>query len=211
MNNADIIERFFAFCKGIWTSCWTIISEYMAATHEAEFDCDFLVAFLIMLIILFFVGSACWAASIAASRRYMQIPHFIIGLLLPWIYPAVILFALDIKGHKKMILAAEQEQREKAAAEAEHQKNIALNTEGQQAEETIDDNGFNQAKFMALARNVDGNNPGPWNVVFSGNTMHVVKILEVLPELVSVSVQGDDGKIFTMRIPYAKMESWENA
>ena len=78
-------------------------------------------------------------------------------------------------------------------------------------EETVADNGFNQARFMALVRNVDGTSSGPWKVVFSGNTMHVIKILEVLPELVSVTVQGDDGKTFTMRIPYAKMESWENA
>ena len=211
MDNADFIDRCFEICKNIGNRCWTIISGYMQSTHEADFDYDLGVAFMLALIILFFVGSACWAASIAACRRYMQIPHFLLGLVLPWIYPAVILFALDIKGQKQMRLAAEQERLEREAAEAERQKNIALNTAGQEVAEKVENTGFNQERFMAIFRNVDGTNPGPWNVVFSGNEMHVIRIIEVLPELISVEVQAENGQTFTMRIPYAKMESWENA
>jgi hypothetical protein len=183
----------------------------MKATHEAEFDYDLGAAFFLAVLILFFVGSACWAASIASSRRYNPIPHFLLGLVFAWIYPAVILFALDIKGHKQMLRAAEQEKQEKQAAEAERLKNIALNTDAPQEQEIVDDRGFNQTRFAALARNSSGMDNGPWNVVFSGNEMRVMKILEVLPEVISVEVQGEDGKTFTMRIPYSKMESWENA
>ncbi|MBO4511262.1 MAG: hypothetical protein J5746_00705 [Victivallales bacterium] len=210
MDNADVIDRFYTFCKGVWASFLNLVGGYADATHKAEFDYDFGMAFMLAVIILFFVGSACWAASIATSRRYMAIPHFLLGLVFPWIYPLVILFALDIKGHKQMIRAAEQEKQEKERAEAERQKNIAINTDGKAEQKVVDDNGFNQARFSAIIRNADSE-PGPWKVVFSGNEMIVTKVLEALPELVSVEVQGDGGKTFTMRIPYAKMESWDNA
>ncbi len=211
MDNSDFIEKFYDICRQIGAKIWGVVTGFVTATGEADFDYDFGVAFMIAVIMLFFVGSACWAASVAASRRYSQIPHFLLGLVIPWIYPLVILFALDIKGQKQMRLESERQRAEKEAAEAERQKNIALNMGISGEEEQVEEALFSPEHFTRLMRNEDGSCAGPWKIVFAGTEMQVMKIVEVLPEVVVVEAVDAKGGSFRMRMPYAKMESIEEA
>ena len=210
MDMNQLIENFLQYCRDGWAWLCNETVDYAKATERADFECDFGVAFFLAVLVLFFLGSACWAASIAACRRHNAVVHFIIGLLLPWIYPLVILFAMDIKGTRAMRRKIEQQRVEAEAAEAERQKNIELNSGKSELKE--DDGAlWTQKKMDGMARRPDGTPAGPWNVTYAGRFVKVLHIVEALPEVVSVEFEDDNGSTLKMRIPYAKIESWENA
>ena len=232
------LKWFFATCANCWNwLCDTTVGFYKA-TGKADVDCDFGVTLILAILVLFFLGSACWSASIAACRRHNAFIHFIIGLALPWIYPIFILFAMDIKGAKAMKKAlalhdADDEQalgarisaladelpvlraraakcEELEAAEAERQKAIQINS-GENAAEETPESEWNQNRFEKMSRNADGSLAGPWNVVYGGRQVKVIHIIEAFPEMVSVEFDDGKGNTLKIRIPYSKIESWENA
>ena len=204
-----LIQQFFGMCSNAWHwLCKTTVGFYKA-TGKAEFDCDFDVTVFLAFMVLFFMGSACWSASIAACRRHNAVLHFILGLLFPWIYPAIILFTLDIKGAKAMREQLEKEKKEAEEAEAERQRNIQLNKGDDEIFAAETESVWNQARFEKMARNYDGSLAGPWDVIFGGRHVRVRHILEAFPEVVSVEFEDDKGNMLKMRIPYAKIESWE--
>ena len=65
--------------------------------------------------------------------------------------------------------------------------------------------------FNAIARKENGDYAGPWDVAYKGRFVHVLRILEVLPEVVSVEISAAHGETSKIRIPYTTLESWENA
>lgn len=213
MNNSDFIDRFWEIMHNCWNSICKVVLGYVNESSKAtDVEYDLGAAFLIAIGILVLLGSACWAASIAKCRRYNPIPHFILGIVLPWIYPLVILFALDIKGVKEMRAKAEQERQAMEAAEAERQKNISLNMGVKAPEEEVEEEtGWNQAFFEKIARAEDGSSAGPWLATYGGNTIRVLSIIEALPEVVNVEFEGEKGAPMKIRIPYAKIENWERA
>lgn len=205
----SVIDALQSACLWFWGE----VTGYVDATQKASFDYDFGVAFFIAAVIMFYLGSACWAASIAKCRRYNPILHFIAGLIIPWVYPLVILFALNIKGAKAMRIAMAEERKKADEEEAERQRNIALNSgktvEELEAEKKVEEeDGWTQARFTKMARNDDGSQAGPWDVVYGGRKVHVIHIVEALPEVVSVEFKDEKGNMVRMRIPYAKIESW---
>ena len=204
------LKWFFATCANCWNwLCDTTVGFYKA-TGKADFDCDFGVTLILAILVLFFLGSACWSASIAACRRHNAFIHFIIGLALPWIYPIFILFAMDIKGAKARKKALEKQKAEAEAAEAERQKAIQINS-GENAAEETPESEWNQNRFEKMSRNADGSLAGPWNVVYGGRQVKVIHIIEAFPEMVSVEFDDGKGNTLKIRIPYSKIESWENA
>jgi len=124
------IDQWIAQGKLLLQQAWQKIVDitlwFAKETEKAELDADPGVAMVIALALTFLLGSACWAASIAQARRHPIWLHFTLGLLLPWVYPLVILFAMNIKGEKEMRAKLEAEQRAKEEREAERQRNIAL-------------------------------------------------------------------------------------
>ena len=74
-----------------------------------------------LLVFTVMLGSGCWAASIALSRRHSGWLHFLLGFFLPGLYPVVILFAMNLKGESNAgsILAAKNRQKEEQEIEAE--------------------------------------------------------------------------------------------
>ena len=210
MNNSDFIDKFWEIVRNCWDAVCKVVLGYVDESSKATaIEYDPAVTFTIAAVMLVLFGSACWAASIAKCRRYNPIPHFLLGLIIPWVYPLIILFALDIKGVKEMRAKAEAERLAKEAEEAERQKNIALNM-GAEAQESEEENeGWTQAYFEKIARAADGSSAGPWIATYGGNTIRVLSIVEALPEVVSVEFEGEKGKTLKIRIPYAKIEAWE--
>ena len=209
VNNSDFIDKFWSVVSDCWNYICKLVLGYVDESSKAtDVEYDVGVAILIAVVIVVLLGSACWAASIAKCRRYNPVPHFILGIFIPWLYPLIILFALDIKGVKEMRAKAEQERLAKEAEEAERQKNIALNMKETVQEE--EETGWTQAHFEKIARSEDGTEAGPWVVSYGGNTIRVLRILEALPEVVNVEFEGEKGATMKIRIPYAKIESWEN-
>lgn len=205
-----LIQQFFRICSNSWHWLCKTTVKFYKATGKADFDCDFQVTVFLAFVVLFLLGSACWSASIAASRRHNAVIHFILGLIFPWVYPIIILFAMDIKGAKQLREALEKQKKEAEEAEAERQKNIQLNM-GKEATEEEPESEWCQSRFEKMARNPDGSLAGPWDVTYSGRHVHVLHIVEAFPEVVSVEFDDGSGNTLKMRIPYAKIETWENA
>lgn len=186
---------------------------YAKETQEAELTYDSNLQFWIIFWILFFFGSACWATSIASMRRHPPIIHFLLGLVLPWAYPLYILFTMDIYGEKERREAeqeqiaqkeAEEEERQRIQEELNARKAIA-DTEGVQAT----DKRWTQQYFNSIARDSEGRNAGPWKATVSGTDIIVLEIIEAEEDLVYVVFKSYNDQPSKMRIPYAKIESWE--
>ena len=210
MSNSDFIDRFWEIVRNCWDAICKVVLGYVDESSKATaIEYDPAVTFTIAAVMLVLFGSACWAASIAKCRRYNPIPHFLLGLIIPWVYPLIILFALDIKGVKEMRAKAEAERLAKEAEEAERQKNIALNMGAEAQEQPEEEDSWNQAYFEKIARASDGSSAGPWLATYGGNTIRVLSIIEALPEVVNVEFEGEKGKPMKIRIPYAKIEAWE--
>jgi hypothetical protein len=203
------IARIKRFLQELAYWCQETIARLSYGFGRAEIEIDPLAIMAIILVSVFFLGSAFWAVSIASSRRHRPWPAFVLGLLLPWIFPLVILFAMDIKGERarRRQEAKELQEREEAAArkaEAERLKAEAAMSVDKRARWT-------QSHFEKLARKADGTAAGPFLVNFSGQELRVEQILEAHASLVLVEFQDEQGQTQRMRIPYAKIDSWENA
>ena len=94
---------------------------------------NFPAAVLLVLATTILIGSGCWAASIALSRRHSGWLHFLLGALMPGIYPLVIMFAMGLKGERKRKKqrAAERRAREKE----EEEKRLVMEIQGIQPQE----------------------------------------------------------------------------
>ena len=207
VNNSDLIDRFWSVVNNCWQFVCKLVLGYVDESAKAtDVEYDIGAAVLVAVAIVVLLGSACWAASIAKCRRYNPVPHFILGIFIPWLYPLIILFALDIKGVKEMRARAEEERLAREAEEAERQKNIALNRK--EEVEEVKGLGWSQGYFEKISRKADGSDGGPWLVTYGGNTIRVLRIVEALPEVVNVEFEGEKGATMRIRIPYAKIESW---
>ncbi len=170
---------------------------------------NFPAAFLLLLLTTILIGSGCWAASIASSRRYSGWLHFLPGFFLPGIYPLVIMFVMGLSGERlrKKKMVAERLAREKE--EAEKRRVLELQgAEQQEASVEASESSFNLRYFERIARDTDGNKAGPWKVVFSGVDIVVQEILDVQADFVLVEMTGREGQTEKLRIPYSKIEFW---
>ncbi len=167
---------------------------------------------LMLLVFTVMLGSGCWAASIALSRRHSGWLHFLLGFFLPVLYPVVILFAMNLKGESKRRKHLAAKNRQKEEQEIERQKMFELQgigpSEPEQAE--VEEKVWNQRYFERLAITDTGTPAGPWNVVVAGHAFVVLQILEAQESVVLVETGGREGGTQKLRIPYSKIESWQD-
>jgi heme exporter protein D len=204
------IEQGKAALQQAWQKIVDITLWFAKETEKAELDADPLLALVLALGLTFLLGSACWAASIAQARRHSVWLHFVLGLLLPWLYPLVILFAMGIKGEREMLAKREAEKRAREEREAERQRNIALNAPVEAGDEDDGGQAWKRSYFERIARDRDGKPAGPWDVQFNGAVLRIARIIEVQDELVLVEQVDARGQASRMRLPYAKIEAWNN-
>ena len=187
---------------------------YAKETQEAELSYDPNLQFWIIFWILFFFGSACWATSIASMRRHPPILHFLLGLVIPWVYPIYILFTMDIYGEKER-REAEQEMIAQKEAEEEEKRRIQEELNARKAAVETEaglkptDSRWTPQYFNSIARDSEGRNAGPWKAIVSGTEILVLEIIEAEDDLVYVVFKGYNDEPSKMRIPYSKIESWE--
>ena len=192
-----------------------MITDYVTkvgkSTEKAQLDVDPMKAVLIAIFLTFWLGSAFWASSIASCRRHAAFPHFVMGLILPWIWPLYILFNMEIKGERERKERDAQEAAKREAEEAEKARQIEevikeqrglIRNEGSKG-------GYTREFFNAIARREDGSPAGPWKAVFMEREILVKQILEVLDEVVSVEMVDRKGKMSKMRMPFNRIESWQ--
>ena len=71
--------------------------------------------------------------------------------------------------------------------------------------------GWKRSYFEQIARDRDGKPAGPWDVKFNGVVLRIVRIVEAQDQLVVVEQLDDRGQTSRLRIPYAKIEAWQDA
>ena len=201
--------------KALGLKLCEIFMLYAKETQEAELTYDPNLQFWIIVWILFFFGSACWATSIAAMRRHPPLIHFILGLVIPWAYPLFILFKMDIYGEKERRQAEQEMIAQKQAEEEEKQRiqeELNARKAAVDAETEVQANtnpNWTPQYFNSIARDSEGRNAGPWKAVVSGTEIIVLEIIEAENDLVYVVFKGYNDQPSKMRIPYTKIESWE--
>lgn len=170
---------------------------------DARFDA--LTLTILCAAVILALGSACWAASIASARRHNPILHFALGLIIPWLYPLIILFAMDIPGKWDFVSQKDEKPAENAPAEEETAQEETAEAQ------PLEDIPFEptQAYFSKIWRNAEGQPAGPWNCVFNGNPIVVTEILDILPEcLIVMFYDKKPGDLHKMRFPYSKIDNW---
>jgi len=187
-----------------WTALCSIVSFFAEKTAESGIEVNPLILVAITLLLSVWLVSGTWAASVAGSRQRSVVFHFFCGMLFPFVYPFVATFALDVRGAGQRAKALREEQETEAEAEA------ARLMDRQQAEaldrEDAPDQ-FDRDYFKRIARDADGMPTGPWLVSFNEQEVKVLKIVDVLDEVVAFEIDGDDGKTQRIRVRYSLIES----
>lgn len=190
----------FEIIQTIFDVLSNIVSYFTRATIEAGLHPDPLVVIAIVIVFTILVGSGCWAGGIAEMRRHPMKRHFILGFLVPGVYPIFIMFTMDVKGAKERERAWKEKQEKEAAARR-------LTTEVVEGAQQVEapQTPFDLAYFKEIALDKDGNPTGPWLITFGDTETTAQRIVETLPSAVVVQVLAEDGKAQTIRIPYAKI------
>lgn len=147
-----------------------------------EIDTDLTLYFFIYLFCC--LVSACFSSSIAEGKIRDRLPHTILGLLIPLIYPIFIKLSLSPPKTKKGTVV------ETAPEEDEH--NLALTD-------------LDQDYFKAIYLDKDGGHTGPYLIDMESNIVKAQKILEVHPDFIIIETTNSNGKLLRQRIPYSKM------
>ncbi len=87
-------------------AAWKTAVDYLMVSVHAEISPDWRFILNIFLIAAFILGSAFLTATIAESRRHKIKFHFLLGLLIPYIYPLIL--ALRLKTAQEAIEAEEE-------------------------------------------------------------------------------------------------------
>ncbi|MDD3694484.1 MAG: hypothetical protein PHG44_00775 [Lentisphaeria bacterium] len=186
------------------------LDKLLAENVVFEFD----KALFIVLFSTLLIGSGCWAASIAISRRHSGPLHFVLGAMFPLIYPFIIMFCMELHGEGSRRRKLEEEKRQKELAEEEKQRVLEIQglrekkEEGQSSEDKQQPS-FNKSYFEDIARDESGQKAGPWKVGFGGNDIVVQQILEVQDSLLLVELSGREGKNEKLRIPFNRIDYWK--
>jgi hypothetical protein len=176
------------------------------------------VAVAIILVVLFvWFASGCFSSSIAEDRMHNPWVHFALGLVIPVIYPLIILFALNVKVPKDKIDQAKKE------AAVEHIDGppppdmlppAAIRITDDSTPGLIDPemlatktSAFNEAYFKQHAVDSMGKTLGPYIITVGGEELRAERIVEVLPKAVVIEIASSGGKAQTLRIPYEKVEN----
>lgn len=208
----------------VFGSLGELISLFVERTLEAGAGADSLVVVWLLFGITVWLGSACWASSIAETRLHSPKLHFLIGLFLPVAYPPILLFTMEVKLEKSAPKAEDEFETPPAEAGAGVFGDEAVPVGGDDVPppDAAEAEGFadgdiepepevqvyDQEYFRLNSRDEAGEFVGPWQIRF-GDTMVVAqRILEALPHVIVVEAVPRPGSPpQRMRIPYPKIES----
>ena len=175
---------------------------------------DWSAAAVLLGILTLWLGAACWSSSIAETRLHSPVLHFFAGLLVPGLYPFVLLFAMGVKSPERHARTEEAETWEvppetPAAGEKPPSTPEERATEtGPREEEEEEEQTYDQEDFRRIARDEEGNFVGPWKLEYDGQTILAERILDALPNVVVLqTIAKPGGRPQRLRIPYSKIES----
>jgi hypothetical protein len=201
---------------GLWQSFCSLVAFFADKTRSAGIEADPLILAALAIVLVIWIGSGAWAGSIAGSRHHSTKLHFVLGLLAPYLYPLIILFAMDVKGagerdrgRKEQLAAAQAEEEEKQRIEEMLKQTTPRDEfDDPSMEETVE---WNMDYFDRISRDENGNPTGPWRLVYGDTEIVALRIVEALPQNVLVEVEGEDDKGQRLRVPYSRIISCDPA
>ncbi len=199
--------------ESIFGAIGAVISYFVDATVDAGISPDIEIVLFLLIVLTFWLSSGCWAGAIAGSRKRSVKLNFIAGMLFPLLYPVIILFALDVRGAKQkdqmLQLEFVAKQNKKKDAEVDESSKTAEDFENTEAPKTSisDVSGFDMKHFKRIALDDEGNPTGPWAIETEDSAIVAKRIIECLPQVVVLEIQGAEDKLQRIRIPYARIKA----
>ena len=196
---------------------------------------DLAVLLILAIIGAVIIGSGFYSAALAEQKEHNRLVHFIIGVLVPWLYPVFIYGSKPVgkKGRKPQQQAAAPKKEEPIESAVAHQEE---ETEGMaekpasvelteshssrrmSRKEVIEsltthhgvtDIEFTQRTFTTIAAEKFGNSAGPYYFkLVDGNVLTVKSISEMLPNMLVVDISTGDGQTRKLRLHYSKIQSF---
>lgn len=145
--------------------------------------------------VLVLIASAAFSASIAESRIRNRNFHFLLGFLLPVLYPAAA-FALM----KRRRFKSEEEEEE-----SEFKSSTKVAEDAQDTGLRDFDNLFNHDYFKEMMFDNNGSLRGPFQMRIDDVDLRVERISDVLPKVVVIETINADGNQQTMRLPFERI------
>ena len=169
---------------------------------------DYILGALIAAILL--LTSAAWAGNIAENKGRAPHLHFLLGLLFPFIYPAIIWFTLRaLEGSPTMIKRQQKQKKEEAVALRTAQIEAAEKAAAEQIErEDADPTLWSKERMERIAYKADGSAAGPFICTLSdGRQIRVQAVRDIQAEVAVFELAGDapgtTGPV--MRFPYSRI------
>lgn len=166
-----------------------LIKNVRDCTVSGDYSGFVILGFLLSAVI---VGSGAFASSIAESRIRGRDFHFFLGMLIPVVYPIIILVSLPRKEFKK--------------EEVKTMDQIKEFTEEKSGEFDLSSS-LNYDFFQGAMFDETGNPRGPFIMSVDNVELRVERIAEVLPKIVVLETVNSDGKQQTMRLPFSRISS----
>lgn len=198
---------------GIFTTIITIVSNCYTQTMESGLTPDWGTAIFKSFAYVLVFGSPFAAASIAETRGKNRLVHFVLGFMLPWVYPVVIFFTMPktsmVEEKKKDLDQEPQHAEEPNAIPESHIKSVKDEDQKLKPQEPAPAE-INHLYFEKISSDETGKPLGPYNLILSdGRKVEISRIVNALPDLVVVEIIEGDNKKRTVRFPYSKIKSCE--
>ncbi len=187
---------------------------FAGETAGAGISLDPMTTVGMLLLLTICMGSGFWAGSIAASRKHNMWLHVLIGLVAPIVYPAVIMFTLDLRGAKERERARIEQEEAAKAEEAERERLAQVMGRSTGDEDDGAEAGpvsFDRDYFKKIARNETGQLTGPWLISYNNQNVCALHIADCLDEVLVIEIETPSGDRQRIRIRYALIESCEHA
>ena len=181
---------------------------------------------LLAIAVTAYVGAAAWAATVAEVRREDPGRHFLRGLLIPFVYPFVLLrltprpvFVPEAEAEKpqvrakalampKMVRGVDRPGRVAAdvAPAAGAETSVAPAATPALSATDVQPT-YDEAYFRRLKEDSLVSVAAPCVVRYGGMEVEARIVVDVFPQNVTLEVRQAGGSVQRMRIPYAKIES----
>ncbi len=200
----------------------SLVNNFIKSFLSKELDIypDFPFMVVLALVGAVILGSGFYAAALAEEKEHNRLVHFLLGLLLPWVYPIAIYGPVRgaAKKKKKSSAPKREEPQESPPGVVEYAETESRRLRHMTRDELVDtisrsqsveDIEFTQRTFTTLAAAKFGESAGPYYFkLVDGNVIKVRAIAEIQPTFLVVEIESGEGKARTLRLLYAKIHSF---
>lgn len=163
-----------------------------------------------VIIIVFFLISAFLASTISEMKGKGILIHFVLGLLIPYVYPAIILFLLPGFNYNESKEQLEEEKKSKGLSVKKYVNKgdcVDGNHLHDNNTDVVETQIYNQAYFAAITVDENGNPLGPFLIELDdGRALHAHKIINAMSGIVALDIIIKKENQ-TIRLPYNKIVS----